>query len=206
MPTDIVLKNVVIRYPHLDAPWTGNPTIDADYQAQLILPQTFAQWEELQAAVNEAIATKFGANVPQHLKLPWLNRYLQPNTQADGPYQGCYYINAKGKGTKPVVVDGQVQPIPDLQIKQAVFSGCIVYAYVNFGAYQVSDAGVGTYLKSIQLVNNQVEPIADAGSDPANVFQAIPGAPAPIPAAQQAPAPFSPQDPLTVKPPQGGGW
>lgn len=205
MATDIVLQSVVIRYPHLDAPWTGNPTIPEDYQCQLIFPQTFAQWEQLQATVNEAIATcqKFAGQTPANLKLPWLNQFLQPKLQEDGPYAGCYFIGSKGKGTKPTVVDGNVQVIPDLQIKQAIFSGCIVNAHVNFGGYQVSSPGVACYLKSIQLVNNQVEPIADAGQDPSAVFQAIPGAPAPI--APAAPAPFSPQDPLTVKP-QGGGW
>ena len=205
MPTDLVLQRVIIRYPHLDVPWTGNPTYEADYQCQLIIPQNWAQWEQLQAAVNEAIAAKFGANVPQHLKLPWLNKYLQPKLQDSGPYQGCYFLGAKGKGTKPAVVDANVQPIPDLQIKATIFSGCIVNAYVNFGGYGTTDAGVGCYLKSIQLIDNTEQAIPDAGGDPTAVFKAVPGAPAPIQPVQ-APAPFSAQDPRTVDLPEGAGW
>lgn len=207
MTTDIVLQNVVVRYPHLAEMWTGNPSYAADYQIQVILPRDFAQWTELQAAANEALTSKFGASMPQNIKMPWLNKMLQPNVQKDGPYEGCYFFTARGKQTKPAVVDAQVQPIPDLQIKQMVFSGCICNVYVNLAAYGPADPGIGVYLKSVQLINNQVEPIADAGPDPATVFQVIPGAPAPIAPAQAAPAPFSPQDPL-VKPPQGGnpGW
>ena len=202
MATDLVLYNVIIRYPHLAEPWTGKPTIDPDYQANLIIPQDFAQWEQVQASVNEAIAGKWGTNVPQNLKLPWLNRYLQPEVQADGPYIGCYTLKAKGKGTKPGVVDPDGQTIPDLQIKQLIFSGCIVNAYVNFGAYQVTDAGVGVYLQGVQLVSNNVERIADAGRDVTQVFKAIPGAPAPLtPAPQQQPAPVPGVAPTT--PPWG---
>ncbi len=203
MPTDITLNRVVIRYPHLTEMWSGSPSIEPDYNCQIIFPQDFAQWEDLQATVNEAITKKFGTTPPGNMKLPWLNKYLQPNTQKDGPYQGCYFLSANGKGTKPGVVDANAQPIPDLQIKQMVFSGCIVNAYLNFAGY-TQGPGVGSYLIGIQLVDNNVEPIADAGRDLSQVFKAVPGAPAPLTAPPGAPAaeptPFGGADPL-VKPP-----
>ena len=177
----IVLQNVIIRYPHLDRPWSGSQTIEADYNCQIIFPQNWPQWSQLQECVNETLREGFGAIWPQNLKLPWLNKYLQPNQQKDGPYQGCYYVNVVGKGTKPPVSDQNVEPIPDLEIKQKIFSGCVVNIQVNFATYQ-QGPGVGTYFgrAGVQLINNNVEPIADAGSvDPKTVFQSVPGAPAP---------------------------
>lgn len=203
MATDIVLNNVVIRYPHLDAPWASSPQYTPAYNCQLILPSDFAQWDALQACVTEAIGIKFGASPPAQLKLPWLNKFLQPNTTEDlagTPYQGCYYINASDSKRKPDVLDGNNQPIPDLQLKSTVFSGCIVNAWVGFYGYQ--QGGVGTGLNAIQLVSNQdVAQLPDGRGSATDKFQAIPGAPQAI-----APAPFSPQDPSTVKPIEEGGW
>ena len=190
MATDIVLENVVIRYPHLDAPWTGKPSIEADYQCRLILPQDFSQWEQVQACVNEAIANKFGANPPASLKMPWLDQYLQPSLEKDGPYVGCYYMSPKGKGTKPGVVDQNSQVIPDLQIKTKIFSGCIVNAYVNFYGYQVASTGVAIALQGIQLVNDQVERLADGSRDVTQVFKPLAGAPPATAAPSQSKPPW----------------
>ena len=129
--SQMVLQNVVIRYPHLDQPWSSNPAINSDYNCQIIIPQDWPQWGELQATVDQAIRDKFGASPPANLKLPWLNKFLQPNIQQEGPYTGCYYINLAGQGTKPQVFDQNIQPIPDLQIKEMVFSGCIVGIHLN---------------------------------------------------------------------------
>ena len=202
MATDLVIQNVPIRYPHLAEMWTSNPAkYDPDYNIQIIFPQNFPQWEAVQASVNEAIAGKWGTNVPQNLKMPWLNKFLQPNLQTDGPYQGCYFMNAAGKGTKPGVVGPDAVTIPDLQIKQLIFSGCICHVFVNFSGYD-QGPGIGCYLQGVQLVSNNVERIADAGRDVTQVFKAIPGAPAPLmPAPQQQPAPVPGVAPTT--PPWG---
>ena len=189
-----VIENVIIRYPHLVEPWSSQPTIEPDYNCQFILLNDWPGWAGLQGLVDEAIREKFGANVPANLKLPWLNKYLQPNIQGDGPYQGSYCINASGKGTKPGVVGPDAQPLDDLQVKTLIFSGCIVNALVGFYGYP-SGPGVGCALNGIQLVNNQVERIPDAGRNVADAFQAIPGAPpAVMPAFQQA------QTPVTAAP------
>lgn len=188
MSTDITLNNVIIRYPHLDVPWSGRPTIEADYQCQLILPKGFAQWSELQACAAEAARLK-GLEKEPDLKYPWLDRRLQPRRQEDGPYAGEYFISAKGKGTKPGVVGPDNKVIPDMQIKNLIFSGCIVNAWVNFYGYKVDEPGIALALRGIQLVNNQVERIADKGQDPTQVFQPVPGAPAPT-----APVPGGPQN------------
>lgn len=186
--SELVLDNVIIRYPHLVTPWSSSPQYQEDYNCQLILLQTWPQWAELQAIVEQAITEKWPTNRPENLKLPWLNKYLQPNLQKDGPYQGQYCINAAGKGTKPGVAGPDGKTLSDLQVPQMVFSGCIVNAWVNFGGYP--QGGVGTYLKGIQLVNNQVERIADAGRDISEVFKPIAGAPA-----ATAPAPGVPGAP-----------
>lgn len=177
---ECLLENVVIRYAHLDRPWSGSPTIEADYNCQIIFPQNWPGWPALQEAVNAAIRDKFGAQPPGNMKLPWLNKYLQPNQQADGPYLGCYFMNVVGKGTKPLCFDQNVQPIPDLQLKEFIFSGCVINIQVSFAGY-TQGPGVGTYFRNptIQLVNNQVEAIPDASAkDPSEVFKTVPWAPA----------------------------
>ena len=121
MATQLVLYNVIARYPHLAEPWSGSQNIEPDYHSQLIFPDDFAQWEEVQAACQEAALAKFNGQIPPNMKLPWLNKFLQPNLQSDGPYQGKYYMTASGKGTKPGVVGPDGKTIPDLQIKQMIF-------------------------------------------------------------------------------------
>jgi len=66
----------------------------------------------------------------------------------------------------------------------------VVNIQVNFAGYA---EGVGSYFgrAGVQLINNNVEPIADAGSvDPKTVFQSVAGAPAPtanVPGGSSAP-------------------
>ena len=204
-----VIQNVIIRYPHLVEPWSAKQNIEADFNCQLILPQDWAGWQGLQDLVNQAITEKFPTGAPANLKMPWLNQFLQPKLQTDGPYQGCYFISAAGKGTKPGVVGPDAKPFDDLQTKQFIFSGCIVNALVGFYGYQTGSAGVGCALNGIQLVNNKVERIADAGRNVEEAFQAIPGAPPVVtPAFQgqeqpQAPAGAQPQPPVPGQNPFG---
>jgi hypothetical protein len=173
----IILHEVVIRYPHLVTPWSSSPQYKADYNCQLIFPANWPEWPALQAAVETAKNTsKHWQQPPAQMKLPWLNKFLQPNLQKDGPYEGCYYINAAGKDTKPGVVGPDGKEMSDLQIPQLIFSGCIVNAWVNFFSY--AGPGIGTALIGIQLVNNQVERIQDSARDVTQAFKPIAGAPA----------------------------
>ena len=182
MATQMVLKNVILSFPHLVTPWSGRPDIELGYSCNVILPQDFPQWNELQACVQEAITAKFGATQPANLKMPWLSKILQPKQIKDGKYAGCYYLSPSDKRSKPAVVDQNVQPIPDLQVKEKLFAGCIVNVYVGFYGYGTAgDGGVGVGLNSVQLVNDQVEPLQEGGGISASeVFQAVPGAPAPL--------------------------
>lgn len=196
-----VIEGVIIRYPHLVEPWTSNPSqYEADYNCQLILPADWAGWQGLQDLVNQAISEKFGANTPANLKLPWLNKFLQPNQQPDGPYQGCYYINASGKGTKPFVVGPDNVELNDLQVKTLIFSGCKVNALLGFYGYP-GGPGVGTALNGIQLLDNTLERIPDAGRNVTDAFKAIPGAPPIVQPAFQGPQ----GAPQALVPPTGGG-
>lgn len=182
MATQIVLSNVILSFPHLTTPWSGRPDIEPGYSCNVILPQDWPQWPEVQAAVDEAIHAKFGATKPANLKLPWLTKILQPKQIKEGQYAGCYFMSPGDKRNKPQLVDQNVQPIPDLKVKEVLFPGCIVNVYVGFYGYGTpGDGGVGVGLNSVQLVNNQVEPLQEGGGTPASeVFQAVPGAPAPL--------------------------
>lgn len=194
MATDIVLREVILSYPHLVTPWSGQANQEASYNCAFIFPKEFTQWSEIQECVNNATLNKFGAQPPSNLKLPWLNRYLQPSVVKEGqPYAGCYVINAKSD-RKPELLDSNVEPLADMVAKSALFAGCIVNAYVNFYGYNTAgNVGVGTGLRKIQLVDNQSSKIIRLGGDEkaaGDVFQAIPGAPpatAPVPGGPQTP-------------------
>lgn len=183
---EFIGNNLIIRYPHLVEPWSSGPQYKADYNAQFIIPTDWAQWDAFSGVVQQAIKDKHGATPPQNMKLPWLNKYLQPNLQQDGPYQGQYCFNASGKGTKPGVVGPDAQPLDDLQTKTLIFSGCKVNGL--FGIFSYAD-GVGVALNGVQLVDNQnVTRIADAGRNVSDAFQAIPGAPPAVMPAFQGPS------------------
>ncbi len=182
MSTEIVLQNVILSYPHLITPWTSRTDKEPNYNCAFICPPDWQQWPQLQDCVNCAIANKFGANVPQNLKLPWLNRFLQPSQVKDGPYVGWYVINSVSD-RKPELLDQNVQVVPDMKAKGEFFAGCFVNAFVNFYGYANSgNVGVGTGLRKIQMVDNTSDRVIrlGEGDKPASeVFQAIPGAPAP---------------------------
>lgn len=193
-----VLYNVIIRYPHLVEPWSSQQNITPDFNCQLVFPKDWAGWQSLQDLVNQAIAEKFPKGPPANMKMPWLNQYLQPKLQKDGPYEGCYFLSAAGKGTKPGVVGPDAQPFDDQQTKQFIFSGCVVNALVGFYGYQTGSTGVGCALNGVQLVNNKMEPIPDAGRNVQEAFQAIPGAPPAVtPAFQGQTQPQAPVPPKT---------
>ena len=188
MSTDIVLSNVILSYPHLITPWAGQQNQEPKYNCAIIFPQNFGQWGELQQCVENAKMNKWGANAPQNLKLPWLNRYLQPNVLKEGPYAGCYVINANGD-RKPQLVDANVQEVKDMVAKSVFFAGAIVNVYVNFYGYSTSgNNGVGTGLRMVQLVDNvNVTRLDGDTKEASEVFKTIPGAPAPTTAVPGAP-------------------
>lgn len=202
MSTEVVLEKVILSYPHLVTPWAGRQNQQASYNCAFIIPSTFTQWPQIQEAANEAVTGFFGASVPENLKMPWLNKFLQPQVvKADQPYAGCYVMNAKDNNYKPEVVDQNIQPIPDMRVKAELWPGCIVNALVNFYAFNNSgNMGVGLGLKKVQLVDNTSEGLIRLGGDQkeaSEVFKAVPGAPpatapagpvAPgVPGGQQAP-------------------
>ncbi len=182
MATDIVMERVILSYPHLVTPWAGRQGNDPKYNCAFILPQDFAQWPQVQECVNNAILNKFGATPPDNLKLPWLNKFLQPSIVKGGPYNGLYTFNANADtARKPELLDQNVQPMSDMVAKSALFGGCIVNGYVNFYGYNnAGNVGVGVGLRKIQLVDNQNVIRLGEGDKPAEeVFKAVPGAPPP---------------------------
>ena len=198
MSTELVLFDVILSYPHLVTPWTSRTDKEPNYNCAFIFPKDWAQWPEIQDCVNNAIANKFGANVPQNLKLPWLNRYLQASLVKDGPYQGFYTINSVSD-RKPELLDQNVQVVPDMRAKSEFFAGSIVNAFVNFYGYANSgNVGVGTGLRKIQMVDNTSDRVIrlGEGDKPASdVFKAIPGAPAPMTTPGAPGAPGTPDVP-----------
>lgn len=197
MSRDIVLQNVVLSYPHLFTPRAVQPGQDPKFGANFILPDNF-DWTQVQAAIQEAIAEKFGTNVPQNLNMPW---DVVPATDKNGNpnhYAGRYFIKSGAQqDSRPQVVDQNVNPVIDQSL---VFAGCIVNAYIQAFAYDKQvNRGVSFGLNAIQIVDNSenVVRLAGGGRDASEVFQAVPGAPAPTAASTPvapapAPAPAAP--------------
>lgn len=175
---EFIAHGLIIRYPHLVEPWSSGPQYKADFNAQLIVPENWPQWQAFIDVCQQALRDKHGNTPPTNMKMPWLNEFLQPNLQKDGPYVGFYCFNAYGKQTKPGVCGPggpEDDTFDDLKTKTLIFSGCRVNVLLGVYGYP---KGVGVALNGIQLIDNQnVERIPDAGRNLGNSFQAIPGAP-----------------------------
>jgi hypothetical protein len=203
MSRDIVLQGVILSYPHLFTPRIVQQGQDPKFSANFILPANF-DWSQVQAAVQEAINEKWGANVPPNLKMPWDTVPALDKNNQPAPHAGEYFLKSNCQAdSRPQVVDQNVNPIID---QSQIFAGCIVNAYVQaYGYDKQVNKGVSLGLNAIQLVDNvNVTRMGGGGRDATEVFQAVPGSPAPTaapvaPGAAPAPAP-SPAAPPAAAP------
>jgi hypothetical protein len=206
MSRDIVLQGVILSYPHLFTPRIVQQGQDPKFSANFILPANF-DWSQVQAAVQEAINEKWGANVPPNLKMPWDTVPALDKNNQPAPHAGEYFLKSNCQAdSRPQVVDQNVNPIID---QSQIFAGCIVNAYVQaYGYDKQVNKGVSLGLNAIQLVDNvNVTRMGGGGRDATEVFQAVPGSPAPTaPAAAPgvpggAPAPVAPAPAPAAAPP-----
>ena len=194
---ELYLPNCILSYA--DNVWQEQQVQgsgDSDYRATLILPQEL-DWAAFQAACQEALTKKFGANMPANLAMPW--------KQVDkGPYAGWWQITAKGFHKAPRIFDQNVQPLMD---RARLPSGSRVNAFVNtFGYQEKGNYGVSTAIQMLQLVqtaDGKQLPLLGSDKDPNEVFQKIAGAPAPRAPTPGAPMPGAPQAQPQGYPPAG---
>jgi len=177
MAQDIVLTGV-INYPNLFVPRQINGRGDPKYSASLILdPST--NWQEVDAAIQEAARNRFPKGIPQDLRTPL-------KSAEDDGFPGQWKLNAYSDRA-PGVVDQQVQPLLDAS---QIFSGCKVRMHVRFFGYNTAgNRGVGVGLNNVQLLDNVNVKRLDSQKDAKSVFQPVEGAPAQLsPTAYSSPA------------------
>ena len=188
MAQDIVLTGV-INYPNLFVPRQINGRGDPKYSASLILdPST--NWQEVDAAIQEAARNRFPKGIPQDLRTPL-------KSAEDDGFPGQWKLNAYSDRA-PGVVDQQVQPLLDAS---QIFSGCKVRMHVRFFGYNTAgNRGVGVGLNNVQLLDNVNVKRLDSQKDAKSVFQPVEGAPAQLsPTAYSSPAQPGPVQPGPVQ-------
>ena len=137
MKTDLMTPEFRVSFPEVFEPKAfGNSA--AKYSVCMLFPRTdevkdfFTKCKRIEAQV---IAEKWGENVPDGLKtLPINDGNKKSKLQG---YKDHYFITPKS-GTKPGLVDGQIQPIID---REQFYGGCYAKATLNIYAYEYREGG-----------------------------------------------------------------
>lgn len=172
MSQDFVIEGAVLSYPHLFQASVAKGSSEARFGASLILPENY-DWSQCQQAIQEAIAAQWPQGTDQSkLRMPF-------DVVNEGPYAGRYQMKAYSKADRPpqIVMQNPAVKAGPHQSGE-FFAGCIVNAYVRAFGYE--QGGVSLNLNAVQLVNNDASlPRLDSQRAATEVFQNIPGGPAP---------------------------
>lgn len=201
MGIPVKLEDVVVCFPHLVEAHAA-PGSDRKYFSVEVLldPQKHAKsLQQLEAAFRQIVAeenkTQFVDQMPRPYK-------LGETVNAER--------GAKGKGSRPELVgkwtmrasrfEGQGPPPVADQNGQLydggkIFAGCRCYVFADlYYSSLASNPGVFCGLNGVQLVTDVgVERLGSTGPTPEQMFQPIPGAPAPV---QPVAAPATPAAPV----------
>jgi len=171
--TKVVTGKVRFSYANVFEPRAFSENDTPKYSVVLLIPKTDKKTVKLiekaiEAAIEKGKAENWGGKVPANM---W-NPLRDGDTDSDAPeYEGCYFVTAKTKATRPPsVVDKQLQPIIDIQ---EFYSGCYGRASINFYPYAVPQGGKGVAcgLNNIQKLEDG-EPLA-GGSKVEDDFDVI---------------------------------
>jgi len=188
-------------YVHVFEPHAIAEGQAAKFSTQLVFAPGY-DFGLVNAAIQEAITDKWGANPPLGLKLPVVDPMTKPKLAGNPFYQGGkYYISANAL-EKPFAVYHNGQEIMDAR---ELYSGCSVKASVHFYAYdRAGNQGVACSLDAIMKVADgdrldnrmTVEAMFGADIDPNAVIATAPMGAAPAVAqpqyAQPAPVAVAP--------------
>ena len=176
-------------YLHLFQPKAVGNAGDPKYSMQLVFDPGY-DYNNINAAIQEAIQEKFGANVPANLHLPVSDPMQNPKLASNAFYHGGkYYINCNAtQENPPELVDKFGQKIID---PSQLYSGCRVVASVSFYGYDtMGNRGVAVGLNAVMKLadGDRLDNRPDAKTVFADYIQDAPqGAP------QQAPQGYAPQ-------------
>lgn len=143
---------------------------------QLLIPKTDTKTlNDLKAAVNACIASKWGNNAPSNLRHPLRDGDIggaagigDMNVEpGDDPYGGHFFMNASNT-KKVTILDKNGRPMLD---PEGIKSGDYAHVSVSFYPYDNKRNGVGCSLRGI-MFHEKGEPLAsdfDATDDFAHV-------------------------------------
>lgn len=186
MSNTIVTGEVRLSYVSLFEPRANQNGGDPKYQVTVLLPKSDTATKaaidrEIQAELQNGVATKFGGQMPAMPAIPIHDGDgRRPNGEPFGEEcRGCWVFTASTK-QRPEVVDENCQPILSAT---SVYSGCYGRVSIRFFAYnQAGKKGIGCGLGNVQKLRDG-EPLG-GGSTAAQDFGSAaaaftPGQPAP---------------------------
>ena len=153
-----------------------------EYSAMFLIPKDDPKTvQQIKDAINSAMTLKWGANVPNGVRIPLRDGDKSgptgvPSgaTAGDAPYGGHYFINAKNTtDAGPALWDQKGQLSREFD-KGKIVSGDYVLCALNTYAYDNKSKGVGFGLQGVQLVRKG-ESLGNS-FDASKVFGEIPTA------------------------------
>jgi hypothetical protein len=150
----VVTPVVRLSYPNLFKARAIEEGATPKFSATLLFDkkaQSEPGFKKLQKAVEQAIDTKWGADRPKKLRLPFLTTADMENVP-DG-YEDDMIIIRTSSTQAPGVVDRQMQPILS---EQDIYPGCYVRAAVHAYAWEHKTGGKGVSigLDHVQFVKD----------------------------------------------------
>lgn len=153
----ITLKNVRLAFPDLFVPTAFEQGQEPKYGATFLIPKKDPQVKEIENAINEVAATKWGqkhkATLDSIRGNPNKFCYQDGDTKADyDGFEGCMSISAKNK-SRPLVVDRDKTPLmPD---DGKPYAGCYVNASIEFWAQDNQwGKGIRATLRGVQFLKD----------------------------------------------------
>lgn len=200
----LYLPGVRISYPHLFTPHVAPGATEAKYGGALIIPNNAPAVPENQLPggtlleqIFNARASILAGDLKGAAPAPGkdLPCYPGPTREPNNPDFAYVYILSANNKTKPAVVDGNMQPVMDVDL---IYPGCYVNASVSIYFYAKPVKGIAVGLDGVQFLRDG--PRLDNKPTASQMFKPIAGAP---PAMAGMPAQYqAPQQPATAAPGQ----
>ena len=158
MSNTIVTGEVRFSYVSVFEPRANQNGGDPKYQITVLLPKSDTATKaaidrEIQAELQNGVATKFGGQMPAMPAIPVHDGDgVRPNGEPFGEEcRGCWVFTASSK-QKPEVVDENCQPVLSAT---SVYSGCYGRVSIRFFAYnQAGKKGIGCGLGNVQKLRD----------------------------------------------------
>ncbi len=151
----IILKNVRLAFPDLFVATPYKPGDEPKYKATFLIPKGGALAKEIEAAINEVGAAKWGAKSKATLDSIRSNPnkfcYQDGDLKDYDGYAGMMALSAKNKA-RPLVVDKDKTPLDSADGRP--YAGCYVDASVEIFAYTNSGNGISASLRGVRFLRD----------------------------------------------------